>query len=187
MKESDIFKNIITDVKIEVTEEFDRNFERKAFFDKPWPTNKLHNSKGTMMARSNNLRRSIRSHIAHNSIYFSSSLPYAELQNNGGKIKVTPKMKKYFWAMHLLNDGELRFKRDKAGEIVLRQTKKNLNFAKESEKWKALALTAVGQELTVPERKFIGDHPEIHTIIKRNVERNMSVVKNYISTKLAKP
>ncbi|WP_273006296.1 hypothetical protein [Chryseobacterium sp.] len=50
-------KNILNDVRIELMDEFDRNFQRKAFFDKKWPSTKLINRKGSMMARSNNLRR----------------------------------------------------------------------------------------------------------------------------------
>ena len=31
-----IIKNILTDVKVELSAEFDQNFTRKAFFDKKW-------------------------------------------------------------------------------------------------------------------------------------------------------
>ena len=37
----DLFKRVLTDLKVELTEEFDRNFERKAFFTKRWKGRKL--------------------------------------------------------------------------------------------------------------------------------------------------
>lgn len=39
-------KNIIKDVKTELAKEYDRNFERKAFFDQSWPKNTLINRRG---------------------------------------------------------------------------------------------------------------------------------------------
>ena len=30
-------RKILTDLKVELLDEFDRNFERRAFFDRPWP------------------------------------------------------------------------------------------------------------------------------------------------------
>ena len=39
-------KNILTDIKVELSQEFDQNFERKAFFDKKWKDRKRH-GKGT--------------------------------------------------------------------------------------------------------------------------------------------
>lgn len=35
-----IIKNILTDVKVELSAEFDQNFTRKAFFDKKWKDRK---------------------------------------------------------------------------------------------------------------------------------------------------
>ncbi len=82
-------QNIIKDVKTDLTDEFDRNFERKAFFDKKWKTNELPNKVGSLMMRSGNLRNSINSKIEGDRIIFSSSLPYASIQNEGGEITVT--------------------------------------------------------------------------------------------------
>ncbi|CVK17108.1 hypothetical protein Ga0061079_11610 [Apibacter mensalis] len=178
-----IITNIINDVKVEVTEEFDRNFERKAFFDKKWTANKLQNFKGSMMSRTNNLRRGNRSQIINNSIHFSNSLPYAYIQNNGGKVKVTAKMKKFFWKMYYQSVNQLKYKKDRKS---LSQSKTNLRLSIEAEQWKALALMKIGKIITIPERKFIGDHPQIHTIIKKSIDRNMEDMKNYILTKLKK-
>lgn len=71
--------NILKDLKVDLTDDFDRNFERKAFFDKAWPRNKLVNRRRPQMARTNNLRRPIMSKIQRTEIVFSSSLPYAKI------------------------------------------------------------------------------------------------------------
>ncbi len=94
------FKAFVKDVKTELADEFDRNFERKAFFNEKWPGTGIPNNRGSLMMRSGGLRRAIKSSINGNSIHFSSSRPDASLHNEGGEIAVTPKMKKFFWAMY---------------------------------------------------------------------------------------
>ncbi|MFR9622335.1 MAG: hypothetical protein SNG97_06210 [Rikenellaceae bacterium] len=44
---SNIIDKIGNEVRIEVADEFDRNFERKAFFDKSW--DKRKNARGSLM------------------------------------------------------------------------------------------------------------------------------------------
>lgn len=36
MDNNDFLNNVMRDLKVELDDEFDRNFERKAFFDRPW-------------------------------------------------------------------------------------------------------------------------------------------------------
>src|SRR5690606_4302347 len=78
------------------------NFERKAYFDKKWKDTKTPVKNGSLLMRSGNLRNSINSRIEGDKIIFSSSLPYASIHNNGGEITVTAKMKKFFWAKHIV-------------------------------------------------------------------------------------
>ncbi len=42
MKPNEFIKNTLSDIKVELTEEFDRNFERKGFFGQPWKPRKFH-------------------------------------------------------------------------------------------------------------------------------------------------
>src|SRR5690625_3359594 len=97
---------ILKDIQIDVSDAFDRNFERKAFFDKSSPRNKLVNRTGSKMARTNNLRRSIMSRIHSTEVVVSSSLPYAKIQNAGGEIVVTKQMNEFFWAMYYEAGGD---------------------------------------------------------------------------------
>ena len=143
-----IIKNILSDIKVELADEFDRNFERKGFFGQQWKPRKFQSNTGSLMMQSGKLRRSIRASVSGNSVRFSSSEPYAAIHNEGGEIAVTAKMKKFFWAKY-------------------HQTK--------DEQWKWLALKKVGSKITIPERRFLGNSPEVEKIvidiIKENVEQ----------------
>lgn len=173
-------KNILNDVRIEMMDEFDRNFERKAFFDKKWPSNKLINRKGSMMARSNNLRRGFRAKIEGEKIAFSNSLPYASIQNEGGQIKVTAQMKKYFWAMYYRSSGQI--KRNKTGTI--RQGANNKLVSIEAQQWKALALMPIGKKIKIPSRRVIGEHPKIKKVIENIVDKNINDLNTYLKNNL---
>lgn len=174
-------KNIINDVKTELAEEFDRNFERKAFFEQSWPKNTLINRRGSMMARTNNLRRSMRAKISGYQIAFSSSLPYASIQNEGGEITVTKKMKSYFWAMYYQAGGKILYN-VKTKEMA--KTKSNKALTIEAEQWKALALMPIGKKIKIPSRRFIGKHPRIKEIIEECVNNNLSDLNQFIKNNL---
>ena len=38
---NDLMRNILSDLRVEVLDEFNQNFTRKAFFDQPWPARKM--------------------------------------------------------------------------------------------------------------------------------------------------
>lgn len=154
-------QNILKDVKTELADEFDRNFQRKAFFDRSWPKNKLINRRGSQMARTNNLRRSLRANISGDRIVFSSSLPYASVQNEGGTVVVTAKMKRFFWAMYYQTAGKISKRKDGSTS----NSKRNQGLTIEAMQWKNLALMKVGQTVKIPERRFIGEHPRIREVL----------------------
>ncbi len=169
MKPSDLVRNILTDIKVKVSEEFDRNFERKAFFDKKWPSPSLHNSRGSTLMRSGQLRRSIRSRIHQGQIRWSSSQPQANLLNQGGTVTVTPRMKKFFWAMYYKESGA--------------KGKSKRPVTQRAEQWKALALQKTGKKMKVKQYQFLGHHPKIDTMVKEVVRNNMKEIKKYIKPK----
>lgn len=169
MKPEEFLKNTLTDIEVKLTEEFDKNFERKAFFDEKWKTNKIHDHRGSLMMRSGKLRRSIRSRLTPTGIQFSSSLPYAEIHNQGGDIQVTAKMKRYFWAMYYKSTGAI--KTTKSGRV--RTSQRNVRLSQEAQKWRALALMKVGQKMKIEQRQFIGQHPKVDAIIKAIIQHNL--------------
>ncbi len=78
-------RNILSDMRVELSEEFDRNFERKAFFSKKWKQRANPNAKGSLLIVTGTMRRSIRSEVKNNGVRFSSAVPYTSIHNEGGK------------------------------------------------------------------------------------------------------
>lgn len=139
-----LFNRLLKDIRVELDDEFDRNFERKAFFTTGWKP-AIRNATGSLMMRTGALRKSLRSQIVNgNAIRWESALPYADVHNGGGTVTVTPRMKGYFW---------YRFRMATGGD------NKNLNA--EALFWKAMALKPAGSVITIPKRQFIGDHPAV--------------------------
>jgi phage gpG-like protein len=163
-----LFNRLLRNVKVELDDEFDRNFERKAFFDTAWKP-AINNPIGSLMMRTGALRKSLRSRITGNeAITWKSSLPYADIHNSGGTITVTPKMKGFFW---------YRFRMATGGN------NKNLNA--EALFWKSMALKPVGSAITIPKRQFIGNHPMVDQSV-RDVSNDWfnNDVKKYIHDQL---
>lgn len=77
-------KNILNDMRVELSEEFDRNFTRKAFFTKKWKRRADPNAKGSLLIVTGTLRRSIRSEVKGDGVRFTSAVPYASIHNEGG-------------------------------------------------------------------------------------------------------
>jgi len=154
---------VLTDLKVELMDEFDRNFERKAFFDKPWLPTRA-NRRGSTLMRSGALRRGNRALVNGLMIQFTNSLPYARIHNEGGVIVVTRKMQKYFWAMFYRSGGKSK--------------KPNA----EAQYWKAMALKKVGSRIIIQERRFIGHHSQVNLAVKRVVDANFREVDTYIKS-----
>lgn len=86
---SGLIQNILSDMKVELAEMFDRNFERKGFFDSKWAPRKNAKALGSLLHVTGKMRRSIRPSIRGKGVQFASPLPYTELHNKGGKFTQT--------------------------------------------------------------------------------------------------
>lgn len=163
-----LFLQLVKDIKIELDDEFDRNFERKAFFTTAWKPAK-RDTIGSLMMRTGALRKSLSSQIiSNNAIKWTSSLPYANIHNAGGTITVTTKMKGFFWYRYRMATG---------GD------KKNMN--PEALFWKAMALKRVGSVIVIPKRQFIGEHPVVHQNIKNIADDWFNNdVQNFVNNQL---
>lgn len=167
-----VIRNILKDIKVELGDEFDRNFERQAFFSEAWQRRKspvMGNRSGTLLVDTGALRRSIRSVTTDRSIRFFTDLPYAGIHNEGGEIVVTDRMRKYFW--HKYYEATGSFGRKKDGS--LRNDKKNRRLSTESEFWKAMALKKKGSKIVIPKRQFLGKAPEVEKAVREIVEENL--------------
>lgn len=176
-----IFSDILNDIRVELADEFDQNFERKAFFDDPWPSVRMKNKRGSLMLRTGRLRRSMRARVTGTSIVFTSSTPYAQLHNEGGKVKVTAKMRRFFWAMYYKNTNAIThsIKTKSAAN-----TSRNKALTEEAAWWKALALKQVGETLNFPKRQFIGNHREVKNTIERVLKTKEADIDAFIKSKL---
>ena len=146
--------HVLTDTKVKLTDAFDRNFERKGFFNQKWTETKIPNRRGSL------------STIEGTTIRWTSAVPYAQVHNNGGEIEVTAKMKRYFWAMYYKVSGASKGSKGTKGKAL----------SVEAEYYKALALKKVGDKLSIPKRQFIGDHPEVKRMIDEIVSYNLNEV-----------
>lgn len=175
-------KKLLTDLRVELLDEFDRNFERKAFFTQPWP-GRRYGRKGTLLnvRGGGGLRGSIKATVGESTVTFTSGLPYAAIHNEGGTITVTTKMKRFFWAKYYEAAGgvTLSIKSRK-----LANTRRNKNLNADAEYYKSLALMKTGSKITIPERRFIGHAPEVDQAVKRVVDLNFKAFEIELKTRL---
>ena len=72
-----IIRRILSDIRVELGDEFDRNFERQAFFNDAWARRKSPTRPGgTILVDTGTLRRSVRSRTTDDSITFYTCLLY---------------------------------------------------------------------------------------------------------------
>ena len=76
--------DILSDMRVELSEEFDRNFERKAFFSDKWKPRAHDYPRGSLLIVSGAMRRSTQGEVSGDGVRFSSSKPYTSLHNEGG-------------------------------------------------------------------------------------------------------
>ncbi len=134
----DVLRKILTSLKVDLKDEFDRNFETKSFFGDKWPTEKHDNHRGSLMIRTGSLRRGLEADDnGGDSIRFYNSMPYATIHNEGGTThpQVTPRLKAWAWHMY---------------KETAEQFYKNLALTKKE------SLT-----VNIPKRQFLGAHPQV--------------------------
>lgn len=185
----------LKDIKVELDEEFDMNFQRKMFFNQSnkWAKRKYDDGKGSLLVRSGALRQSISSTIQGDRLVYSSNLPYAAIHNDGGTIEVTAKMKRFFWFKYLQIEGS---KTEKEGRSKLearytykkdgskRNNKKNNQLSEEAQFYKAMALKKVGDKIEIPQRQFIGNSPEVQQAIRSIVDENIQAYFTRLANEL---
>jgi phage gpG-like protein len=134
----------------------------------------LQNRKGrAVLIQKGDLRRSIQIKektdtsltLTADTTLVGSAFDYAEIHNEGGEIVVTEKMKAFFWAKYYETEG--RQSTNKRGER--RNTKQNKQLSQDALFWRNLALKKVGDKITIPQRRFIGENEELKTLLYSKV------------------
>lgn len=165
-----IIRNTLRDIRVEMGDEFDRNFERQAFFNEAWERRKSPTRPGDRaLVDTGGLRKSIRVRETDSSIIFWTDHPAAAIHNEGGDIVVTPKMKKFFW--HKYYEATGAFGRRKDGSR--RNDRRTVRLSTEAEFWKWMALKKAGSKIHIPKRKFMGTGPEVEKAVRQIVEENL--------------
>lgn len=152
----DYLAKILNDISIDLSDQFDRNFQRKAFFDRAWPPRKM-NGRGSLLIVSGRLRRSIRCRVSSHSVTWETSETYAAIHNYGGSLTVTAKMKRFFWYKYR---------------------------ATHNDSWKWMALMKVGTKINIPRRQFLGDHPQVRKRTEEIINRNLKNAVQQLSKRL---
>ena len=166
-----VFGRILKDIQVEVKDEFDKNFERQGFFSEKWERRRspLRPGRATLV-NTGGLRRSVLSRVTADGITFYSTHPAADIHNEGGDIKVTARMKGYFW--HRYYEAVGGFGRKKNGE--LRNDKRTRRLSGEAAFWKYMALMRVGSVIRIPKRQFLGAASEVEKAVTDIIETRLS-------------
>ncbi|MBB6131344.1 phage virion morphogenesis protein [Mucilaginibacter lappiensis] len=145
---------------------FKASFTNQGFTDQAlvkWPVRKGGpNNKGRALLvgtgpGAGTLKRGVR--IKHTSIDGATvgvdeGIPYAEIHNFGGEIKITAQMRRFFWAMYYKYGG---------GQRTARGTPKQLS---ETAQFYLNLAISKKDHITIPKRQFIGDS----AILERNIQ-----------------
>lgn len=174
-----VVRHILSDIRVELGDEFDKNFERQGFFTEAWKRRKSPiRGDGHILVASGDLRRSVKSKSDATSITFYSSSPYAAIHNEGGEIKVTARMKRFFRAkfyeamgMSKKNDGG-NHPTLPDGAFYAWTSKMHMNA--NAEFWRSMALMKVGKTIKIPKRQFLGMAPEVEKEVTQIIENNLT-------------
>ena len=165
-----LLRKIFRDMEVEFTDEFDRNFERQSFFGEAWKRRRspVKDRGRGLLIDSGGLRGSLRTKISRTGITFIYDKDYASIHNEGGEIRVTKRMKRFFWAKYYSTSGS--FSRRKDGS--LRRDQRNSRLTTEADFWRMMALKPEGSVIRIPRRQFIGNHPEIEKSAREIIIEN---------------
>ena len=158
------------------------NFRKGGFVNnglQKWPVTKRQRSGsssasatyGPLLSGRNHLFGSIKYEPGDYRVKVANEVPYAAIHNEGGTVNptVTPKMRRFAWAMYHKATGREKSKRKtkKAG------TKENAAAGF----WKALALTKKQKlSIKIPQRRFLGESAELTKKINDKIELEVAKI-----------
>lgn len=163
------------------------NFRKGGFYGQSWKppmrTDLGFNGPayGPMLSGTNHLMMTTDYIPEPGRVTIQNTLVYAQIHNEGGEITVTKKMKSFFWSQY--------YKRGLVGGMYGQaKGKKNQQKAetlnKEAEFWRAMALKKVGSKIKIPQRQFMGEHPEVDRIVKDIINQELSnFIQNGINSR----
>ena len=146
-------------ISVEMEEFAKENFRQGGFVDNgltPWKRT-LRQTLGTgedamrtpLLSRERNLMNSVQHRYTPYKATVFNDLEYADIHNQGGRIQVTERMRKFFWAKF---------------------------YETKSEMYKMLALKPVGSYINIPKRQFIGSSATLNATIEGIIEAEVTKI-----------
>lgn len=141
-------------IGIEAVKHFKNNFQEEGFDGKKWASRKSKRMGSTnaqkVLSQSGELSESIDYRVEGNLVIIYSDKPYAKIHNQGGKIQVTEKMKRFFWAKN--------------------KEAKDAGNTDVADMFKAMALS---KEITIEQRMYIGNSDVLITKITQKINKDL--------------
>lgn len=173
---------LLNDIRVELLDEFDRNFSRQGFFTEAWQrrVGPLRPGGATLVS-SGSLRDSFRCELRDGELVFVYGSPYARYHNEGATVRVTEKMKMYFRHKYYeladvesggqpISDGRsgVAGRRLPDGGFYAMMEKRG--GSAEAKFWGYMSLKKVGSLIKIPERRFLGTSAEVERIVRKVIE-----------------
>ena len=158
---------IIQDTAAMALSFFKKSFTNQGFTDvtlKKWPARKggPRNKGRAILMNRGVLKRGLRiKKTSYNGsvIGVDEAIKYAKIHNEGGDISLTPKMRRFFWAMYYKTGG--KNKRTRSAEIP--------------QFWLSLALSK-NDTIKIPARKYIGDSATLERQLIGYIEHELKIL-----------
>lgn len=179
--EREIKSNLPRKIGVIASNHYKDNFRKAGFVNaglKPWKkTLRQGRAKGAdgeytpLLSRRAHLMRSIRYEPGNARVKIINDVPYARIHNEGGTVtthpKVTPKMRRFAWAMFYQTAG-ISSPKKKGRDLE--------QLSEEAKKWRALALTkktSLKVVSKIPRRQFIGKSQELEEKIDLKIDKEI--------------
>lgn len=180
VKELIRLKDRVLPVKVgrAVRDSIRENFRKGGFYGAAWsPPMRIEQGfdsgpgYGTLLSGTNHLMMSTDYFPEPGRVTIQNTLVYAQIHNDGGEITVTKRMKQFFWSQY--------YKKGLVGGMYERGKGKKSKqkaeaLSKEAEFWRNMALKKVGSTIKIPQRQFMGEHPEVDRIIREIINNELS-------------
>ena len=148
-----------------VLESIDQNFRSESFFGQAWAPRKVEkgNDGRAILVQTGRLRRSFKLENSGLTITIFTDTPYAEIHNEGGVITGTANVAEFTRKQYEMNEvskpgsKKEKWKKETVGNGTVRAHTRTLN-------------------LTIPQRQFMGEHPQLDNEINNLLDKEISAI-----------
>ena len=152
---------------------FKASFRKQAADGKAWKKRawEMPGKQRAILMGTGKLRDNIKSTSTSKRAIISNRLPYAIIHNEGGSITITPKMRKFFWAMYFKTMGGALNKSGSSSSLA-----KASKLKEKALPWLYMAKHK-GSKIQMPARPFIYHSKELNTKIDRYIDKFIKDIK----------